>query len=348
MEIKLDTLADKIYQGIKDASDNNPRHHLGASIIGHTCDRWLWLSFRWIMREDFNGRMLRLFRRGQDEERPLITDLKRIGFDISEINPKTKKQWEFKDGHFAGSMDGLILSGVPDAPGKRHVLEIKTHSKKSFDALEKDGVEKSKPMHFAQMQVYCGATETERALYVAVCKDDDRIYTERVRFDAEVYKYLVDRAQRIITSDRLPEPLSANPTWYECKFCAAYEFCHKQAIPQDVSCRSCSHVTFAREGLVTCGHWESEIPKENQFAGCDSHIVHPDLVPYPMIEKDKKVFWKIEKAGIVTLVQNGVADVDIFSSSEILADAYACASVMGDEFAKQARIEFNARIINEK
>jgi hypothetical protein len=49
--------------------------------------------------------------------------------------------------------------------------------------LEKKGVKVSKPMHWAQMQVYMLGTKIERALYVAVCKDDDRIYTERVKYD---------------------------------------------------------------------------------------------------------------------------------------------------------------------
>ena len=87
---------------------------------------------------------------------------------------------------------------MPEAPEKRHVLEIKTHSKKSFDALVKDGVEKSKPQHFVQMQVYMAAFDVDRALYYAVCKDDDRIYTERIEYDPKFADGLRDKAHRII------------------------------------------------------------------------------------------------------------------------------------------------------
>ena len=45
-----------------------PRPHMGCSILGHPCDRYLWLSFRWAVIEKFKGRILRLFRRGQLEE----------------------------------------------------------------------------------------------------------------------------------------------------------------------------------------------------------------------------------------------------------------------------------------
>jgi hypothetical protein len=47
---------------------DEPRLHLGGSMLGHPCDRWLWLSFRWAVREKFPGRIRRLFRRGNNEE----------------------------------------------------------------------------------------------------------------------------------------------------------------------------------------------------------------------------------------------------------------------------------------
>ena len=48
--------------------------------------------------------------------------------------------------------------GIPEAPKTWHVLEFKTHNSKSFAKLEKEGVQKSNPMHYAQMQVYMGCT----------------------------------------------------------------------------------------------------------------------------------------------------------------------------------------------
>jgi len=339
--MKIETLADKIYQGIKDASDNTPRSHLGASIIGHSCDRYLWYSFRWIAREDFDGRMLRLFRRGQDEESPLVGDLRRAGLKISDIDQKTKRQFSFKNGFFAGSMDGIIHSGVPESPLKEHILEIKTHSKKSFEALEKAGVEKSKPMHFAQMQTYMGAMSIDRALYVSVCKDDDRIYAERVRFDKAIYEAIKERAQRIIASDRMPEPMSTDPTWFECKFCSASDVCFGKKIAQEVHCRTCSNVTFLPTGKAHCQHWDAEIPTDAQINGCDQHVIHPDILQIPMEFKDGHVQWKVGDVW----VKNGEAARDVFTSAEILADAKGCASMIGDDFAQDARMELGARLV---
>lgn len=332
-------LVDAIYSGIKSRVDNTPRPHLGASLIGHSCDRWLWFSFRWLCREDFDGRILRLFERGQKEESWIIGDLRRSGLKISEIEPTTRKQYSFSDGHFGGSLDGIITGGM--SPDKPHILEIKTHSLKSFNDLEKDGVEKSKPLHWAQMQIYMGKTSIDRALYVAICKDDERIYTERVRFNREAFEVLCDRAQRIIASDRMPEPLSADATWYECKFCAAHPVCHKGEIAKETHCRSCSNVTFNRNGEVYCEHWESSVPFDAQLNGCDAHVLHPDLVPWSMVVENGLVYWKIENQ----LVKNGEPDRDTFTSKEILDDPKACA--YADDFIKDCRIELGGRVSND-
>lgn len=266
-----------------EASQEPPRPHMGGSMIGHPCRRYLWLSFRWAIIENFPGRILRLFRRGHHEENWIVEDLKAIGMDVLPLNPDTGRQFGFKDGHFGGSFDGMILSGVPEAPNKPHLLECKTHALKSFKHLTENGVEKSKPVHYAQMQVYMGRANVDRALYVAVCKDNDEIYTERVRLKKTEAEKLEAKAQDIIASDRMPEPLSADPTWWECKFCPAHDFCHVSHTTREVNCRTCAHSTPKRDGTWHCARWDSEIPAlEIQRAGCDDHVVHPDLVPWQL------------------------------------------------------------------
>jgi hypothetical protein len=281
----MNELSSKIFAAIKANTKELPRAHLGASLIGHSCDRWLWLSFRWAVQEDFDGRILRLFRRGQNEEASVVADMRLAGLEIEAEENGKQFRVELAP-HFSGSMDGIVLSGVPEAPNKKHILEIKTHSKKSFDDLEKKGVQKAKPMHYAQMQTYMLGTGIDRALYVSVCKDDDRIYTERVRFNKEEAEALKARAIFVIQSDRMPEPLSADPSWFECKFCAAWDFCHKTKLTQKVNCRTCAHST-AKDGGWHCARWDSIIPLTNQHIGCDSHVLHPDLVPFTLVGGDE-------------------------------------------------------------
>jgi len=300
------------------AREEQPRPHLGASQLGEPCERRLWLQFRWAAREDFSGRILRLFRRGHNEEATIVSDLRAIGLDLRHTG-KDQRRVNF-GAHVSGSLDGVVEGGVPEAPKARHIAEFKTHSKKSFDDLERHGVEKSKPQHYAQMQVYMLGTEIARALYVAICKDDDRIYTERVKLDKDVAQRLVDKGRRITLSDRAPPPISTDPSWFQCKFCPAYGMCHQKEPTRFANCRTCVHATV-REGDVLCSLWGDGIPTDFQHQGCDSHVLHPDLVPWPMEpgEDGKHVTWTIGDRRVV----NGP---DGYKSREIVANPGACGS----------------------
>jgi hypothetical protein len=304
---------------------DDPRLHLGGSMLGHPCDRWLWLSFRWAVREKFPGRIRRLFRRGRNEEEIVVADLKAIGLDIGETGDS--QRFLNLDQHVGGSVDGIIESGVPGAIKTRHILEIKTHNKKSFDDLEKKGVKDSKPMHWAQMQIYMRGTEIDRALYVAVCKDDDRLYTERVKYDEEAAGNLLDRGHRIALTERIPVPISTDASWYQCKFCAAHSFCHKRQLTQEVNCRTCAHATPEDDGTWSCARWESkDIPGHFQKIGCESHVLHPDLVPWPIKDSNTpdEAVYEINGAD----VRNGEGDAYVYSSKELIAGGEACANEM--------------------
>jgi hypothetical protein len=310
----INTITNLIDQYHK-AQSERPRSHMGCSALGHPCDRWLWLNFRWAVVEEFEGRILRLFRRGQNEEEIIVRDLRNVGIDVRSSQARVSF-----GSHVSGSLDGIIESGVPEAPKKRHVAEFKTHSKKSFDDMVKHGVEKSKPMHYVQMQIYMHGTDIDRALYVAVCKDDDRLHIERVRYDADVAIRAVERGQRIALADRMPEPLSADPSWYQCRFCAAHSLCHKAAPTKQANCRTCAHSTALADSTWRCERHDADnIPVDFQHTGCDDHIIHPDLVPWPMIPSDDghSVMWRIGDR----VIENGANG---YKSREILANPDVC------------------------
>ncbi len=127
-------------------------------------------------------------------------------------------------------MDAAIL-GVPEAPKTYHVAEFKTHNAKSFTTLQKDGVEKAKPEHYAQMQIYMHWSQLTRALYLAVNKDNDELYGERVRYDETFAKALETKAERIVYGAAPPEGISTEPAFYKCKFCPASVVCHTNRLP---------------------------------------------------------------------------------------------------------------------
>lgn len=245
--------------------------------MGHPCDRWLWLSFRWAVVEDFDGRMLRLFRRGQLEELTAVADLQAAGCVVTATGEGNQARVNL-GGHLGGHADGIIESGVPEAPKTAHLFECKTHSLKSFEALAKDGLEKSKPMHYAQMQIYMHGLGLTRGLYYAVCKNDDRIYTERVEYDKDAAVKLIERGHRITTSPRMPEPLpGGSPSWYQCKFCPAYSLCWEGKAVEAKNCRTCAFAVARHDGTWRCASWDSEIPVEAQRTGCERFEMRDDL-----------------------------------------------------------------------
>lgn len=316
-----------------ESTQEPPRPHMGCSTLGHVCDRWLWLSFRWAVVEPFKGRILRLFRRGQNEEATVVADLQAIGMDVQQTGADQSRV-DFGC-HVSGSVDGVIMSGVPEST-KSHVLEIKTHALKSFTELEKNGVEKSKFMHFVQMQVYMFGLNLERALYFSICKDDDRIYTERVNFDKAVAEKYVARGKRIALDNRLPPPISTDPTWFECRFCAAHEFCHKSRTTKEVNCRTCAHSTACDDSTWLCEKYDHTLSVDEQRTGCVAHVLHPDLVPWKYSPSEQGVIWHTPVGDIV----NGE---DAYHSTEILANVAACAA--DDKFINETREIFGARVV---
>jgi hypothetical protein len=284
--------------------------------------------------ESFKGRILRLFRRGQNEETTVVSDLRSIGMDVQRTGADQSRV-DFGC-HVSGSVDGVIMSGVPESPNAKHVLEIKTHGLKSFTELEKNGVEKSKWQHYVQMQLYMMGLKLERALYFSICKDDDRIYTERVRLDKAVAVKALERGHRLVKDTRLPPPISTDPTWYECRFCAGHDFCHKSKVVQEVNCRTCAHSTAKEDGTWLCEKYDHTLSVDEQRTGCVAHVIHPDLVPWKFSPSEHGVIWHTPHGD----VENSEA---AYNSSEIVANVAACAS--GDRFVGDVRSIMGGRVV---
>ena len=139
--------------------------------------------------------------------------------------------------------------GLLEAPKTWHVLEFKTHSRKSFADLTAKTVRDSKPQHFAQMQIYLHLTGLTRALYLAVNKDTDDLYVERVAADRAFAERLLEKAGRIIFAPTPPARLSEDPSWYQCRFCDHAPLCH-QGQAAAVNCRTCLHSHADRRRLA--------------------------------------------------------------------------------------------------
>ena len=263
------------------------RAHLGASLIGKDCERALWFDFRWVTRARHSGRLLRLFETGQLEEARLVQNLRRTGATVLEVDPDTGRQFriEAHGGHFGGSLDGVAIN-LLEAPKTWHVLEFKTHSLKSFNDLLAKKVQVSKPLHFAQMQTYMHLMGLTRAMYLAVCKDTDDIYVERVEVDQAFAQGLLAKAKRIIFATTPPAGISADPAWYQCRMCDHAPVCHAgagDAATPEINCRTCLHATPV-DGGWHCAHHDRGLSEAEQRTACASHLFIPSLVPGEQVD----------------------------------------------------------------
>jgi hypothetical protein len=256
------------------------RPHMGASLIGHQCQRYIWLTWRWVLKPQFAGRMLRLFSTGQREEARLIEELRGIGATVWDKDPESGDQFRVSacNGHFGGSLDG-VAKGLPEAPKSAAVLEFKTHNDKSFNELCNKKVKGAKPQHFDQMTIYMGLMDIDRAMYMGVNKNNDDVYCEWVHFDQDHFAVLMARAQNLIEQVSSPEPLSHDPTYYICKMCSFHKHCHG-GVAAEVNCRTCCHSTPVENAAWSCDHHKKQIDDTTQRAGCEAHLMIPSLIPY--------------------------------------------------------------------
>jgi hypothetical protein len=291
---------DAIYAAYEANQETGYRYHLGASLIGTECERSLWYSFRWASKATFSGRMLRLFQTGHLAEARFVADLRAAGIEVYDVD-EDGKQFGVRDefGHFGGSMDGCGI-GFSEAPKTWHLCEFKTHNEKSFVKLQKEGLQKAKPRHYAQMQVYMHLSGMTRGFYLAVNKNTDELYQERIEYDATFALQLLAKANRVIQSEHAPRKLSNDPSWFECRFCDHRAVCHGDAMPER-TCRSCINSTPVAGGTWHCQEADnagadSELSREAQETGCLYHRYIPDFVHGTQIDahQDTQGSWLIK------------------------------------------------------
>ena len=272
-----------IFAGYEADASDGFRSHLGASLIGKACERALWYDFRWTTKARFEGRVLRLFETGNREEERLVRNLRRTGATVLEVDPETGRQFRVQahGGHFGGSLDGVAIH-LLEAPKAWHVLEFKTHSNKSFTDLVAKKVRESKPQHFAQMQIYMHLMGMNRAMYLAVNKDTDDLYVQRVEADVAYTEQLLEKARRIIFAPTPLPRISEEPSWYQCRLCDHADVCHGSRAAE-VNCRTCLHSSPV-EGGWHCDRHQKPLSEVDQRTGCEQHLYLPPLVAAAQVD----------------------------------------------------------------
>jgi len=336
---------------------DEPREHLGASLIGRECEREIWYSFRWAKRKKFDGRMMRLFNRGHREEPQFIKELRAIKAEVYDLDPATGKQHTFRaiDGHFGGSCDA-VGRGFPEAKKTWAIVEFKTHGEKSFAELVKKKVQEAKPEHYAQMQIYMGLASLTRALYLAVNKNTDELYSEWVNFDEALFTQLMEKAKRVIDAAEPPLGISTDPAWYKCKMCDYHSLCHERRAAEK-NCRTCAYSTPVSDGLWICESQNRVLPYEEQLTGCRAHLLIPPLIQYAEVLDigNGYVKYRHEDGTIFANVgedtdrseENMTNDITVCYTSDELAASVP--KIIGDEYIAKLKQEFpGAKVVNSQ
>jgi len=273
-------IASDIDQYCVDQYGDGHRNHLGASLIGHDCSRYLWSVFRWLKAETFTGRQLRLFQRGHLEEKRFTEYLVGIGATVVEFQPdadgnanKGEKQYRISGvfGHYGGSLDGQLT--LPEKYGVPFgvLSEYKTKGTgRGFNELKKRGVKFTAPQHFAQMSAYGREYSYKYALYMAANKNDDDLHIEVVELDWNVGEEMERKATDIITSQLPPAKISESPAFLKCKWCHFSDICFKGE-QVEKNCRSCSNASPIQNGQWHCSAFNAAIPADFIKNGCDKH-----------------------------------------------------------------------------
>jgi hypothetical protein len=264
----------------KQAFDDGPRSHLGASIIGRPCDRDIWYTWRWFKRENFGARMLRLFQDGHWYEERFIEMLRGIGLTVEQVADDGSQQrivFCGGHGHGGGSCDGTAT--LPKRYGEMvakygpFLLEFKTINTGGFRSFH--DVKESKPEHWGQMCTYGVKMGIRYALYFIVNKNDADMYIEVVELDWNHGNMLIQKGEWIIFSPVPPPRLSDNPSDYRCKMCHYHGVCHLK-VQADVNCRSCRYAEALPNKEWRCNRWSAIIPsKEAMIAACEAYEVLP-------------------------------------------------------------------------
>jgi len=243
------------------------RPYLGLSGIGDSCSRKLWYGFRLCAVVQITQRLHRLFQRGHKEEPIIQADLRRAGA-VCHVTQDNQPEAVCGNGHIKGHLDDVITK-LKDAPKTPHLGEYKTHNDKSFKDLLKRGMKLSKPVHYAQMVCYMHLFKLKRGLYVAVNKNDDSRYYERISADPDKANELISKGEDIISTEIPPQRIG-NSTWYECKWCNYYQICHFGEAPLK-NCRTCKFVDIHDEGKWRCSGLKIWLSFEQQQLGCQRH-----------------------------------------------------------------------------
>ncbi len=276
MGMNMATTLQILDKRLEEDQDGSHRPHLGASSIGQNCTRKTWYSFRWALRPNFNADTLRRFRDGHESE-------ELIARELSEVVELSGRQVRFQSGHFGGSVDGLILSGLVEAPDTPHIWEHKCTGKDKWDALQRmmerhttalghhnEVLLKWNRQYYEQAQTYMYKIGFEWHYMTVASAGSRDLLAFRTKLDPIFAREISDKAERIIESRSAPAKVSEFVDAFDCRFCDFSGVCHGNVSP-DVSCRTCRYSSALADGRWCCDLTHHHLSDDEQKAACSDY-----------------------------------------------------------------------------
>lgn len=164
-----------------------------------------------------------MFDAGHQFEALSITWLRLAGFDLRDRAPDGGQfGFAVANGRLRGHADGILVAG-PHIGLRWPVLwEHKALGQKSWTDLVKRGLRASKPIYFAQVQLYMAYLGLDIALLTALNRDSLALYHEAVPFEAAEAQRLSDHAVdilRAVDASELPPRIAAVRDAEACRTC---------------------------------------------------------------------------------------------------------------------------------
>lgn len=205
-----------------------PARAFYPSSAGHPCDRYMvWRFLRWQEMEPHGTTLQSIFDEGNLHQPSVYARLEAIGFQIVRESDRPR-QWTLRNGAvISGRVDGRLIGFNGEKWAKPLLLEVKSASPRSFDAVDTYSDILTAREHYVrgyadQSQLYLMLEELEAGVLVMKNKLTGMLKSVPFELDASYAERVVSRIERL--HEMVQAKTSPPPIDYEERICGECGF----------------------------------------------------------------------------------------------------------------------------